>query len=84
MLENPFSYAAEEKQQVRCYWRRVGFSIFAAIALALILVPLLTGCATTDEPKVCYLGLMGQTEQGMVVVMQHCMSQEQFKAAQQK
>jgi len=46
------------------------------------------GCATPKESpsprtEVCYLRLLGQTEDGMSVVATHCMTPEQFKGAQQ-
>lgn len=67
----------------RCYWRRIGFLIFAALALAVIFGPLM-GCATQKEAdvKVCYMKLMGSTEEGYSVVAQHCVSAEEFQAAQ--
>lgn len=86
MLANPFEYE-EEKKQERCYWRRVGFLGWLAIALILIAIPMLTSCAAEPqkkEPQVCYLGLIGQTEEGYTVVMQQCISQEAFKESQKK
>lgn len=82
MLEDPFGYT--EEQQQRCYWRRVGFGLFFAMVLVLILVPLLAGCASTEEPKICYMQVLGRTEEGYTVVAQQCMTQEQFKEIQSK
>ena len=74
---------AEEKHE-RCYWRRVGFVIFLAIAFALILGPLM-GCATAEEvtAKVCYMRHIGKTEEGYTIVLQACQSPESFAASQQ-
>ena len=75
----------EERIARRCYWRRVGFVIFLSAAVALILGPLL-GCATAEEEmvaKVCYMRVMGRTEDGNTVVMQACQSPESFKSSQQ-
>ena len=71
---------AEEKHE-RCYWRRVGFVIFFAIAGALLLGPLM-GCATDPVAQVCYMRHMGRTEEGYTVVMQACQSPEDFQAGQ--
>jgi hypothetical protein len=68
----------------RCYWRRVGFAIFLGICLAIIFAPLY-GCATekkADDPRVCYLKLLGNTEEGFSVVLQQCVTPEEFRAAQ--
>lgn len=68
----------------RCYWRRIGFLIFAALALAVIFLPLM-GCATKisdGRTEVCFLQPLGQTEEGYTVVASHCMTPEAFKASQ--
>lgn len=56
----------------------------AFIGFSIVLLTLAVGCATEQkaEPQVCYLKLMGQTEEGYTVVMQACVTPEQFKAAQ--
>lgn len=38
-------YHADEEMHERCYWRRVGFVIFLAIALAMVLVPIIVNAA---------------------------------------
>lgn len=84
VLEDPFGYVAEQKQQ-RCYWRRVGFSIFLAIAVVVVLVPMLTSCATTStepETKICYLQVIGKTSEGYTVVAQQCLTPEAFAESQ--
>ena len=75
----------EEAKHQRCFWRRVGFGLAALIILSAI--ALLAGCASgkeakEDEPRICFLKSMGRTEDGMVVVAQHCMSQEAFQEMQ--
>lgn len=74
-----------DDQYERCYWRRIGFIIFATLALALIFAPLM-GCATKETPanrtEVCFMSMMGQTEEGYSVVATHCMTPEAFKAQQ--
>lgn len=75
----------KEAKHQRCFWRRVGFCA-AGLILAIILF-LITGCAEAPkkkDPKVCYLGLIGQTEEGMTVVLSQCITMEEFKAAQGK
>lgn len=74
-------FRTDEDAMERCYWRRVGFVIFAAIALALILSPL-GGCSTAPVQQVCFVKRLGNTEAGMVVVAQTCMSPEQFAETQ--
>jgi hypothetical protein len=84
MLEDPFSYM--DRKQERCYWRRVGFGLFFAIAAALLLIPMLSGCATTGteqpEQRVCYVQFLGKTENGWTVIAQQCVTPEAFAAAQ--
>lgn len=47
----------DEEAHERCYWRRIGFLLFAAAAAAIILLPmLLGGCAATIERKPAYDG----------------------------
>lgn len=49
------------------------------------LVLSISGCADApkvNEPKVCYLKLLGNTEEGFSVVLQQCVTPEEFKAAQ--
>jgi len=44
-------FHGDEEAMERCYWRRVGFVMFAAVALAVIILPLLLGgCATITPP----------------------------------
>ena len=76
--------SVDEQQLERCYWRRVGFVIFLAIAFALILGPLM-GCATAEEvtAQVCYMRHIGKTEDGYTIVLQACQSPESFAASQQ-
>jgi hypothetical protein len=73
----------DDSMHDRCYWRRVGFGLFIAIALAVIFAPLY-GCATEKkpDPQVCYLKLLGNTEEGFSVVLQQCVTPEEFRAAQ--
>lgn len=75
-----------DDQHERCYWRRIGFILTAALALAVILAPLV-GCATQEkkeEPRneVCSFQLLGQTSSGMPVVAMTCVPPEAFAAAQ--
>lgn len=82
---NWFEDQSVEKAHQRCFWRRIGFGIFFAIAAALLLFPMLTGCAAgKDDPKVCFIQLMGQSEEGYTVIAQQCMSPEQFTEMQKK
>lgn len=72
----------------RCYWRRVGFGVFLALVVLMILGPFLAGCAANPEKKaepklaICYMKLMGQTDSGVTVVMQACQSPEAFAESQ--
>lgn len=63
----------------RLYQFRVG-------ALLTILLILLAGCATPapSEPEthVCFMKLLGHTEQGYSVVTQQCMTPEAFAESQ--
>jgi hypothetical protein len=57
----------------------------AAIGFLIVFLVLLAGCATEkkpNDPKVCYLKLLGQTEEGYTVVVQQCVTTEEFQAAQ--
>lgn len=57
--------------------------IWIGVILAvLVLMAGLSGCATTEESKVCFMKLLGQTEQGYSVVVQSCMTPEQFAESQ--
>ena len=38
-------FSIEDEAYARCYWRRIGFVIFAALALAVILFPLIAKAA---------------------------------------
>ena len=80
MLENPYFHNEDAKQE-RNYWRRVAFWFLFALVIALVLIPL-GGCSTTEDPKVCFMSVMGQTEEGYTVVAQQCMTQEAFKELQ--
>lgn len=71
----------EDRRYERCYWRRVGFVIFAAACLAVILLPVM-GCATARDAEVCFMRIMGQTEDGTTVVAQQCMTPEAFAESQ--
>lgn len=72
-----------EEQHERCYWRRIGFLIFTALALAAIFAPLM-GCATKEGPRqeVCSFQLLGQTSSGLPVVALTCVSPESFAESQ--
>lgn len=66
------------EQHERAYWRRIGFVLFFALAIALLLIPL-GGCATTEEEiwqRVCYEQLMGKSEEGLLVVRHFCIKEE--------
>lgn len=77
----------DEAKHERCYWLRIGLSLFVFLALAVILSPLV-GCATQPKPedgtwnRVCYERPLGQTEEGHLVVLHSCVTIEAFKAAQ--
>jgi hypothetical protein len=78
-----YGRTAEQKHE-RCYWRRVGFVIFLAIAGAIVLGPLM-GCAASPPEvvaQVCYMRALGRTEDGHTVVLQACQSPEAFQAGQ--
>lgn len=66
----------------RCYWRRIGFVIFAAIVLAMIFAPLMVCASVEPDAKVCYVKVLGATGDGTAVVVQHCMTPEAFEASQ--
>ena len=59
-----------------------------ALALLILCVGLLFGCApqTKAEPQhplmVCYMKLIGQTDEGYSVVAQQCETAEEFRASQ--
>lgn len=74
-----------EKLHERCFWRRIGFSIFLALAAALLLFPMMTGCSSQpqdEEPQICFMKSLGRTPDGMFVVAQKCMTQDDFKESQ--
>ena len=83
---------SEEARQQRCYFRRVAGVLLGSAGLVAIVVVAfvaLSGCAAVEpqkkrEPEVCYLGLIGQTEEGMTVVLSQCMTMEAFKESQKK
>jgi hypothetical protein len=50
--------------------------IAACFALSLM------GCATNDAMNVCFVKMMGHTEDGLTVIAQHCMSPEAFAESQ--
>lgn len=53
--------------------------------LAAALVALATGCASTPsapEVRVCFMKMLGATEQGHSGVAQHCMTPEAFAETQ--
>lgn len=54
------------------------------IGFGIVLLILAAGCASSPSPRteVCYMQPLGRTEAGMSVVMQHCVSPEEFKEAQ--
>ena len=47
---------------------------------ATLLSLLLVGCAS--DPQICFVKPMGQTEDGLIVIAQHCMSHEAFAESQ--
>jgi hypothetical protein len=67
----------EDETGRRLYQFRLG-------ALLTILIILLAGCATPAEPEthVCFMKLLGHTEQGYSVVTQQCMTPEAFAESQ--
>lgn len=72
----------DERLAERDFWRQVGIRLFVVLALGAILAPLY-GCATTEpEVRVCFMHMMGRTQQGLSVVAQHCMSKEAFEETQ--
>lgn len=77
----------QEDQQERCFRWRVGFAIFAALATALVLIPMLAGCSSVPDihppdNKICFVQLIGKTEEGWSVLAERCMTPEQFEASQ--
>ena len=55
----------------------------------LVAVLLLFGCSSTSQPPaqkphlmVCYMKLLGQTEEGYTVASQYCVTAEEFAASQ--
>lgn len=52
------------------------------VAAFSMLIVGLSGCATETRTEVCYLRVMGKTEEGYTVVMQACQSPEQFTESQ--
>lgn len=59
----------------RFYQFRVG-------ALLAILIVILAGCATARDAEVCYVKPMGNTEEGLIVVLQQCLTPEAFAESQ--
>ena len=62
---------------------------FWAVLICALIV-LLPGCSTTSwlesppvEKPICFMKLLGQTETGLTVVAEHCVTQEEFDKAQQ-
>lgn len=87
MLEDPFGWTAQEEKQVRCYWRRVGFGFFLAVAAALVLIPMLAGCSSLPDihppdDKICFVQLIGKTDEGWSVLAERCMTPEAFERSQ--
>lgn len=63
----------------RVYWGRVVTELACAVCLGL----LLAGCASpSPRSEVCFLRLLGNTEDGMSVVAQACMTPEEFAESQ--
>lgn len=55
-------------------------SKYAALILLLLLI---VGCAATEpEARICFVQLVGQTEQGLTVIAQQCMTPEAFAESQ--
>lgn len=56
----------------------------AAIGFIVVLLILISGCSSSPSPRteVCYLRLLGHTEDGMSVVTQACVTPEEFKESQ--
>lgn len=79
--EGGYELRSDEARHERCYWRRVGFFIFLGLVIGMLLGPLY-GCSTEMRSEVCYLRLLGKTEQGYTVVAQACQSPEAFAASQ--
>jgi hypothetical protein len=77
-------FEQEEKPAERCFWREVVCAFLIGAILAVIFGPLV-GCASespSPRTEVCYMRLLGSTEDGMSVVMSACVTPEEFKAAQ--
>lgn len=67
-----------QRKTVTPYW------VLLLGALGIALLPI-WGCATApaeSETKVCFIKPMGQTQNGMLVVAQSCMSPEAFAESQ--
>lgn len=80
-----FQGASLDKAHQRCFWRRIGFGVFFAIAAALLLFPLLTGCATTEpENRICFMKSIGATEDDWAVVASRCMTPGAFQESQKR
>ena len=76
----------QETPAERCFWRKVGFSIFIGISLALLLGPLY-GCSSVSpqskpRSEVCSMRLLGNTGDGVPVVAMACVTPEQFAEMQ--
>lgn len=81
--ETEWFEAKDRVQYERCYWRRVGFAVFFAIAMGLILLPLLSGCASAEpENRICFMQFLGKTESGWTVAATQCMTPEAFAESQ--
>ena len=69
----------------RDIWKRafMGFCIGCALALIMLALP---GCASVAQKeddvwqRICYVKPLGNTEDGMIVIAQACLTPEQFEA----
>lgn len=83
MLENPYYFSDEARQQ-RCFWRRViGLLLTGAavVGFGILFIVALSGCSSIEE-RICFMQALGRTEQGHSVVQQICMTPEEFKELQ--
>ena len=83
-LVGDYLTSREAKEQRRALWKRafMGFCIGCALALIMLALP---GCASQVAQKeevwqrVCYEKPLGQTEDGLLVVLHACLTAEQFQ-----
>lgn len=64
-------------------WSRVVIEILCMACLGVLIAVALPGCATTKDAEVCYVKPMGETDGGLFVVLQQCLSPETFQRARE-